>query len=192
MVGLCRDVIFLPSGVKMLAGCRRQILARREAPESLVSSPYLSGFGGKGENEETKDSFIDHGERKTHSEVIRPLFEPWTILSKTMTASAEENGAETTNSVQNAQPSQTDELTKRSLDTSTDASPSPSIRQALGQKMHSFTEVVNENLIAARFGVFSGVCLLTAYSLANTPLFFRFRVVSEIPGNHQSSIVFAS
>lgn len=57
----------------------------------------------------------------------------------------------------------------------------PSVREHVGEVMHMFTDIVNNNLIAARFGVFSSIVLLSAYGISNTPLFFRFRTVSEIP-----------
>jgi hypothetical protein len=58
-----------------------------------------------------------------------------------------------------------------------------SIRGVMGETMHSFTELINDNMLAARYGVAASVMLLTAYGLSNTPLFFRFRTVSEVPGN---------
>jgi hypothetical protein len=57
-----------------------------------------------------------------------------------------------------------------------------SVRAVVGGATHGFTQVINDNLIAARYGVMASICLLTAYGLSNTPLFFRFRTVSEIPG----------
>lgn len=57
-----------------------------------------------------------------------------------------------------------------------------SIRGVVGEGMHSFTEIVNENLVAARFCVSASLLLLSAYGLSNTPLFFRFRTISEVPG----------
>lgn len=57
-----------------------------------------------------------------------------------------------------------------------------SIRAVVGGAMHGFSQVINDNLIAARYGVMASMFLLTAYGLSNTPLFFRFRTVSEIPG----------
>jgi hypothetical protein len=57
-----------------------------------------------------------------------------------------------------------------------------SVRAVVGGAMHGFSQVINDNLIAARYGVMASMFLLTAYGLSNTPLFFRFRTVSEIPG----------
>jgi hypothetical protein len=61
-------------------------------------------------------------------------------------------------------------------------SSSLSVRSAVGQGMNGFTEIVNSNLVAFRYGTVATVTLLTAYSLVNTPLFFRYPTVSEIPG----------
>lgn len=57
-----------------------------------------------------------------------------------------------------------------------------SIRGALGNGMNRFSKLVNDNLIAARYGIFSGVTLLTVYGLSQTPLFFRYRTVADVPG----------
>lgn len=59
-----------------------------------------------------------------------------------------------------------------------------SVRAIVGETMHSFSDVINENLVAARFGVFASVALLTAYGISNTPLFFRFRTVADIPSSY--------
>eukprot|EP00934_Nitzschia_sp_Nitz4_P003405 Nitzschia sp. Nitz4//scaffold162_size51285//5984//7401//NITZ4_006964-RA/size51285-augustus-gene-0.21-mRNA-1//1//CDS//3329537958//3395//frame0 len=59
-----------------------------------------------------------------------------------------------------------------------------SVREAVGSGMHQFTELVNNNLIAARFGAFAGITLLTVYGFSQTPLFFRYRTVSELPASY--------
>jgi hypothetical protein len=76
--------------------------------------------------------------------------------------------------------------------TETNASPSraptdephltESWRQAVGIAMDSVSDAINDNIVAARYATFASVALLSAYGLANTPLFFRFKTVSEIPG----------
>lgn len=58
-----------------------------------------------------------------------------------------------------------------------------SIRGALGNGMDRFSQLVNNNLIAARYGIFSGVALLTVYGLSQTPLFFRYRTVADVPAS---------
>mmetsp|Transcript_13318 Transcript_13318/g.31125 ORF Transcript_13318/g.31125 Transcript_13318/m.31125 type:complete len:352 (-) Transcript_13318:742-1797(-) len=47
--------------------------------------------------------------------------------------------------------------------------------------MDRFTALINDNMIAARYGVFATIAMLTAYGISNTPLFFRYRSVAEIP-----------
>lgn len=56
------------------------------------------------------------------------------------------------------------------------------IRSIIGQGMISFTEIVNNNMIAFRYGTIATVVLLGAYGIANTPLFFRYKTVTDIPG----------
>lgn len=56
-----------------------------------------------------------------------------------------------------------------------------SARTVVVENMHSFSDIINNNLIAARFGAFASIFLLTVYGVTNTPLFFRYRTVSEIP-----------
>jgi hypothetical protein len=55
------------------------------------------------------------------------------------------------------------------------------VRRAVGTGMEKFTKVVNDNLIAARYGIFAGVTLLTVYGLSQTPLFFRYRTIADVP-----------
>jgi hypothetical protein len=59
-----------------------------------------------------------------------------------------------------------------------------SLRGTVGSGMDRFSQLVNENLIAARYGVFAGVTLLTVYGLSQTPLFFRYRTVADVPGTY--------
>ena len=55
-------------------------------------------------------------------------------------------------------------------------------RQVVGKQMQSASDIINDNLLAVRYATFASVALLSAYGLANTPLFFRFKTVSDIPG----------
>lgn len=55
-------------------------------------------------------------------------------------------------------------------------------RQVVGNQMQSVSDIINDNLVAARYASFASIALLSAYGLANTPLFFRFKTVSDIPG----------
>ena len=48
---------------------------------------------------------------------------------------------------------------------------------------HALSDFVNENLITIRYAALSSVLLLGAYSISQTPLFFRYRTVKEIPNS---------
>lgn len=56
-----------------------------------------------------------------------------------------------------------------------------SVRQWLGQWTVQTSEIINDNLILARYGTIVTVGLLSAYGLYKTPLFFRYHSVSDIP-----------
>ena len=43
------------------------------------------------------------------------------------------------------------------------------------------TNLINDNLILFRYTLFSSIVLISAYGLAQTPLFFRFRSIQDIP-----------
>ena len=55
------------------------------------------------------------------------------------------------------------------------------IRQAVGGGMHAVSDLINEHIIAARYATFATVVLLGAVGMSRTPLFHRFKSVSEIP-----------
>jgi len=63
-------------------------------------------------------------------------------------------------------------------------SPGYNGRTIVGKGMEAFAALINENIFAARYGVFATIALLTVYGISNTPLFFRFRNVSEIPRSY--------
>jgi hypothetical protein len=71
---------------------------------------------------------------------------------------------------------------KRLKGPSTPETTEDAVRSSVGQGMHAVSNVVNNNLVAFRYGTVATVTLLTAYGLANTPLFFRYKSVAEIPG----------
>lgn len=56
-----------------------------------------------------------------------------------------------------------------------------SIRQQFGKQLSNITDLVNDNLIVVRYATFSTVLLLGAYGIANTPLFYRYKSVIDIP-----------
>lgn len=67
--------------------------------------------------------------------------------------------------------------------------PTETWRQVLGRGMLTASDAINENLIAARYATFASIVLLSTYGLAHTPLFFRFKTVSDIPGKDLSLCV---
>jgi hypothetical protein len=95
------------------------------------------------------------------------------VNSKPSTASDDSQYVDTStiSLYQNDQPSETAKTT-------------PSVRETVGEAMHLFSDGINNNLIAARYGVFASIVLLSAYGISNTPLFFRFRTVGEIPASY--------
>uniref|UniRef100_A0A7S1YP60 Uncharacterized protein n=1 Tax=Ditylum brightwellii TaxID=49249 RepID=A0A7S1YP60_9STRA len=59
-----------------------------------------------------------------------------------------------------------------------------SLRWSAGQAISSFSDIINDNIIAARYGTMATVTLLVLYGVSKTPVFFRYRTVSEIPSNY--------
>lgn len=55
-------------------------------------------------------------------------------------------------------------------------------RMVIGKAVGDVSDKINENLIAVRYGTTATIVLLGAYGLSNTPLFFRFKTVADIPG----------
>lgn len=84
---------------------------------------------------------------------------------------------------QNGKSSSTDHTHSNS---SNDSSKLPSNRQFLspGKALESFSDFVNENLILFRYGTTATVLFLTAYGLSQTPIFFRFKRVMDIPSSY--------
>jgi hypothetical protein len=70
--------------------------------------------------------------------------------------------------------------------TTTDSSSASSswIRDAGGRVTQAVADGINNNLIAARYGTMAAIGLLAAYGISQTPLFFRYRTVSEIPSRY--------
>lgn len=60
-------------------------------------------------------------------------------------------------------------------------STSTSKTQYLGSSLSSFSDFINDNLIIARYGTFATITLLTAYGLSQTPIFFRYKKICDIP-----------
>jgi hypothetical protein len=55
-----------------------------------------------------------------------------------------------------------------------------SLTSSVGSSTAKFSDI----LIAARYGAFATIGLLTVYGLAHTPLFFRYRTVADIPSSY--------
>lgn len=62
-----------------------------------------------------------------------------------------------------------------------DSNTNTSLRQQLGLHFGSLTNVINENLLIIRYATISTVLLLGVYGVANTPLFYRYTNVMDIP-----------
>lgn len=56
-----------------------------------------------------------------------------------------------------------------------------SLRSKFGEGTARFSGFINENKIAVRYGVIASISVLGCYAISQTPLFFRYRTVSEIP-----------
>jgi hypothetical protein len=55
------------------------------------------------------------------------------------------------------------------------------IRQKFGNTLSTISDTINSNLIIVRYVTLSSVLLLGAYGVVNTPLFFRYKRISELP-----------
>jgi len=70
--------------------------------------------------------------------------------------------------------------TSSSLDP-TDTTPAPTLRTQLGIGLSAVSDTINSNLIVVRYATISSIFLLGAYGVANTPLFYRYKHVMDIP-----------
>ena len=70
-----------------------------------------------------------------------------------------------------------DSVTKPSSSTS-------SLRSVVGKASIEISNLMNDNLIAARYVVLFSVSTLGIYALTQTPLFFRYRNVADIPSHY--------
>ena len=57
------------------------------------------------------------------------------------------------------------------------------IRRTIGSGMHAVSDLINDHIIAARYATFATVVLLGAVGMSHTPLFHRYKTVSEIPAD---------
>jgi hypothetical protein len=58
-----------------------------------------------------------------------------------------------------------------------------SIRALVAESMSRWSTFVNDNKIAARYGVVATVTVLTAYAISQTPLFFRYKTAADVPSS---------
>mmetsp|Transcript_9034 Transcript_9034/g.18647 ORF Transcript_9034/g.18647 Transcript_9034/m.18647 type:complete len:519 (+) Transcript_9034:61-1617(+) len=59
-----------------------------------------------------------------------------------------------------------------------------SLRLQLGESLSNLSDIINSNLIIVRYATASTVFLLGIYGIANTPLFYRYTSVTDIPTSH--------
>ena len=59
-----------------------------------------------------------------------------------------------------------------------------SLRGTVGNAVVAATDIVNDNLIAARFAASASILLLTAYGIVHSPLLFRYPTVKDIPSKY--------
>ena len=111
----------------------------------------------------------------------------------------EQNSAQTdrkSGEIHGARPSETktedlkhaDSTTTTTFHTTTSSSqkseePSESIRDLLGRGTIAFSEIVNDYLAEARILGVTTIGLVAAYGIFQSPLFFRYRTVSELPSS---------
>ena len=55
------------------------------------------------------------------------------------------------------------------------------LRQEAGQVLASISDTINSNLITARYATFLSITALTVWGVSISPLFFRFKRISDIP-----------
>ena len=57
----------------------------------------------------------------------------------------------------------------------------PSLRRKIGAALSSISDLINSNIIIVRYGTLGSIILLGAYGISNTPLFYRYRSLWDIP-----------
>lgn len=70
---------------------------------------------------------------------------------------------------------------KSSTEPSTKASNDVTLRQKFGNVLSAISDTINSNLIIIRYGTLGSIVLLGAYGIANTPLFYRYKSLWDIP-----------
>lgn len=67
------------------------------------------------------------------------------------------------------------------MTTTSDEPEDPSIRRKIGAALSSISDVINSNIIIVRYGTVGSILLLGAYGISNTPLFYRYKSLWDIP-----------
>jgi hypothetical protein len=62
-----------------------------------------------------------------------------------------------------------------------DSSVDVTLRSKVGSRISFLSDFVNDNLIIIRYATFSTVFIVAAYGVANTPLFYRYKNLNDIP-----------
>jgi hypothetical protein len=61
------------------------------------------------------------------------------------------------------------------------------VRQLFGSGSSRVSDFINEHLIVVRFAASASIVLLTAYGISHTPMFFRYRTVTQLPSKYFSN-----
>ena len=69
-------------------------------------------------------------------------------------------------------------------DSAAESSSSSTVRSVTGNASIEISRLINENLIVARYVAFLSVSSLGIYAFTQTPLFFRYRNVADIPSHY--------
>ena len=64
---------------------------------------------------------------------------------------------------------------------------STTARSVAGSWSVKLSDAINSNIVTARYATLATIGLLSIYGIAHTPLFFRYRTVSEIPSRYFGS-----
>jgi len=65
--------------------------------------------------------------------------------------------------------------------TATTTTTKPKFRREAGKTLSFVSDSINDHLIIARYGTFATISLMTAYGIAKTPIFHRYKTVADIP-----------
>jgi len=60
-------------------------------------------------------------------------------------------------------------------------SPPTTLRQEAGQALAHISDTINKNIITARYATIFSVSALTIWGISMSPIFFRFKRITDIP-----------